>query len=81
MIDVECDLWPLITYGGGESGYKGLKVTVVKDLLDTEKMEKVRWDSDAVVGRDTDDKMVAENVYMLCVAIMLMGGEKADDGC
>jgi len=41
VIDVECDLWPTIIYGG-EAGYKGLRVTVVKDLLDTEKMEKIK---------------------------------------
>jgi len=41
VIDVECDLWPSIVYGG-ERGYKGLRVTVVKDLMDSEKMEKVR---------------------------------------
>lgn len=40
-IEVECDLWPTITYSGPD-GYKGMKITVVKEKLDTEKYEQVK---------------------------------------
>lgn len=39
VIDIECDLWPKITYG---EGYKGLKVQVVRDAGDEGKIEKVQ---------------------------------------
>jgi FKBP-type peptidyl-prolyl cis-trans isomerase (trigger factor) len=41
VIEIECDLWPEITYAG-EKGYKGLKVTVTANPVDTEKLEKVK---------------------------------------
>lgn len=40
-IEVECDLWPTITYSGPD-GYKGMKITVVKEKLDFDKYEKVK---------------------------------------
>lgn len=40
-IDIECDLWPEISYGGTADGYKGLTVTVVQDPQELDKIEKV----------------------------------------
>jgi len=40
-IDIECDLWPKITYGG-EKGYKGLEITVESSKIDSEKYEQVK---------------------------------------
>ena len=42
-LDIECDLWPDITYTGPD-GYKGLTVTVVRGTYDTEKFEKVSFE-------------------------------------
>jgi trigger factor len=46
-LEIECDLWPEITYGratgkDNERGYRGLCVTVPKSLVDNEKMETVK---------------------------------------
>lgn len=41
VIEIECDIWPDITYSG-ENGYKGLKITVTKSDVDIEKFEKVK---------------------------------------
>lgn len=41
VVDIECDLWPEITYSG-TNGYKGLKVTASKSDIDLEKYEKVK---------------------------------------
>jgi len=41
IIEIECDLWPEINYAG-DKGYKGLKVTVVKDQMDLDKIEKIK---------------------------------------
>ena len=38
-IEIECDLWPEISYG---SGYKGLKVTATRVDVDTEKYDAVK---------------------------------------
>lgn len=38
-IEIECDLWPEISYG---SGYKGLQVTATKVDIDTEKYDAVK---------------------------------------
>lgn len=40
-IDVECDLWPEISYGGTADGYRGLNVTVVQNQQELDKIEKV----------------------------------------
>lgn len=40
-IEIECDLWPEIAYGGA-SGYKGLAVTVGKVGFDDDKFEQVK---------------------------------------
>jgi hypothetical protein len=40
-IDIECDLWPEITYAAGQRGYVDLNVTVVKDARDNDKIDKV----------------------------------------
>jgi len=40
-IDIECDLWPEINYGG-ENGYKGLKITVSKVDFNVERYEQVK---------------------------------------
>lgn len=40
-VDIECDLWPEMTYSGA-TGYKGLKVTASKTEIDIEKYEKVK---------------------------------------
>jgi len=40
-IEIECDLWPEISYNG-VNGYKGLKATVVKSDFDYEKYESVK---------------------------------------
>lgn len=41
LIDVECDLWPKMTYGAPD-GYKGLKCTVKRTDFDTDKYEQVK---------------------------------------
>ena len=41
-IDVECDLWPEISYGTKDDGYKGLSVTAESNPSDTDKLEKVK---------------------------------------
>ncbi len=41
-VQVECDLWPEITYAG-EKGYKGLKVSVPKAAFDDSKFEQVKY--------------------------------------
>lgn len=38
-MDIECDLWPEIIYGGAK-GYKGLEVTVTKDPEDNKKIDQ-----------------------------------------
>ena len=38
-IEIECDLWPEITYAGG---YKNMEVTVNAAPIDMEKYEQVR---------------------------------------
>lgn len=40
-LDIECDLWPEIKYGG-EKGYKGLKCTAIKQNEDTSKYDSVK---------------------------------------
>jgi len=42
VIEIECDLWPAIKYKGGEKGYCGLIVEVVKSVFDREKYESVK---------------------------------------
>lgn len=41
VIDIECDLWPEITYGS-DRGYCGLECTAVKNNFDAEKYESVK---------------------------------------
>lgn len=41
VLDIECDLWPEISYSG-PNGYKGLKCTVVKNKGDDAKYEAVK---------------------------------------
>lgn len=41
VIEIECDLWPEISYTGS-NGYKGLSVSVVKGDFDLEKYESVK---------------------------------------
>ena len=41
IMDIECDLWPEITYTG-EGGYKNLVVTAVTSTIDMEKYEQVK---------------------------------------
>lgn len=41
IMDIECDLWPEITYTG-EGGYKNLQVTAVSSTIDMEKYEQVK---------------------------------------
>lgn len=41
FVEVECDLWPDITYNG-DKGYKGLSVTVSKPNVDKDKFEQVK---------------------------------------
>ena len=40
-IDIECDLWPQITYEG-ENGYKGLKISVNKVSFNVERFDQVK---------------------------------------
>jgi Bacterial trigger factor protein (TF) len=41
IMDIECDLWPEISYTG-EGGYKNLIVTAVSSTIDMEKYEQVK---------------------------------------
>jgi len=41
VLEIECDLWPEITYGG-ENGYKGLKCVATKNAGDESKYEAVK---------------------------------------
>ena len=41
IIDIECDIWPEITFST-PNGYKGLKVNAVKSDFDVEKYEQVK---------------------------------------
>jgi hypothetical protein len=41
IMDIECDLWPEISYTG-EGGYKNLVVTAVSSTIDMEKYEQVK---------------------------------------
>lgn len=79
VIDVECDLWPSIVYGG-ERGYKGLRVTVVKDLMDSEKMEKIKLNiRERYLVLESQPKGYVSSLGDVAV-VNMRGYEKTDKG-
>lgn len=76
-IKIECDLWPEMVYAGS-NGYKGLAVTVNKNPVDIEKLEKVK-DSIRQRYKVLSDTPVGYSAKMGDVVVANMQGFMANE--